>query len=496
MKILRRVNSKMLVLLTTLMLAVLTLFAGVNVSQAPKASADVAGMTYIDTEVASINYFQSGKVILAFCLTESDYDDFDPVKDFNSEAPDFGEGTAKYNYITSLSYWNNFKNMNSEGVSFSQTFAYWNGGFGDSQIGSVGKNAVAHLTNLSRVEYGFMLQIPAGTEFPSWEYTQTKCTSEPKVYRTKTDVAFYFNGLEFEKIDYKVASQRSEAMAEIKNVNKSLYYAAEQALIADLVKVTTDNLNRCITLNDVDEALAEFNAALKNIKTIEDYAQLAAEKLVVKEEMAAFFNTLSESAYGEAEWALISSIKAETNTLIDEAETMAQVAEKVAGIRYKVEEILTEEEKPAFAQFVATAVKSVEDAFVASLYREAEAAQGAALVAKGKAALEKATTYAEAVALELDYLAQIKALKTDAEWTAEEEANKVEEPTQPSQPDEPVEEPVEEPAEDQAPTTSETPAATEKKGCSGSVMSTLVVISMALAFTLVVILKNKKRMDI
>ena len=95
MKILRRVNSKMLVLLTTLLLAVLTMFAGVNVSQAPKASAADAGMTYVETEVSEIRVFRTSKYqILAFVLTESDYDDFDAVKDFNSADPAFAEAPA------------------------------------------------------------------------------------------------------------------------------------------------------------------------------------------------------------------------------------------------------------------------------------------------------------------------------------------------------------------------------------------------------------------
>ena len=227
---------------------------------------------------------------------------------------------------------------------------------------------------------------------------------------------------------------------------------------------------------------------MKEIKTIEDYAKLATEKDKVKAEMVTYFNTLTESAYGAEEWALISEIKAETNTLIDAAESMAQVSEIIGGIQYKVEEILTEEEKPAFAAYVAEAVKSVEGAFDASLYREAEAAQGAALIEEGKAALENAKTYGEADALELSYIATIEALKTAAEWTAEEEANKKEEPELPTKPEQP------EPSTDN----NASDDASDKKGlgCGSSVVETLVVISMALAFTLVLILKNKKRMDI
>ena len=101
MKILQRANSKMLVLLTTLLLAFVTLFAGVNVSQAPKASAETTEMTYVETEVSEIRVFRTAKYqILAFVLTESDYDDFDAVKDFNSADPAFAEGTQMGQCLT------------------------------------------------------------------------------------------------------------------------------------------------------------------------------------------------------------------------------------------------------------------------------------------------------------------------------------------------------------------------------------------------------------
>ena len=479
MKVLRRANSKMLVMLTTLLLAIVTLFAGANVAQAPKASAETTGMTYIDTEVESIRSFQGDKnVILAFCLTVSDYDDFDPVKDFNSENPAFGEGTAKYNYITSLSYWKNFKNMNSAGVYFNQTFAYWNGGFGDSQIASVGYNAVAHLTTLERAEYGFMIRFPAGTEFPSWEYTQTGCKSEPKVYRTTTDAAFYYNGSSFEKIDYRVAEERDNAIAQVSAVDMSLYYAAEQTLVTDLIATAKNEINQCFNLSDIQVAVNDFNTALKEIKTVEDYAKLNEEKGKVKVEMETYFEAFAESAYGQAEWQLISSIKAETNALIDAAESMTQVAQVVAGIQYKVEEILTEAEKPAFAEFVAEAIQNVKNAFVASLYRDAEVEMANWLIGNAEKELEAATTYGEVEAIELAYLADIAALKTAAEWEAEEALIPKDEPIEP-QPEEP---------EVEAPDSVVEPAS----GCGSSVVETLVVISMALAFTLVVMMKKRK----
>ena len=483
MKILAKTKSKLLVLLTTLVLSIVSIFAGASVLDAQTANADSAGMTYVDTEVASINFFASSRVIFAFCLTESDYDDFEMNWENFPEHGNFAEGTAKYDYITSLSYWKNFKEMNSEGVYFNQTFAYWNGGFADSSIGSKGKNAVAHLTNLENLEYGFMIYIPAGTTFPSLTYVQSNCTGTPTAYKTKTDAAFYYNGTSFVKTSYDIVTKRSEATAILDATDLSLYYSAEQTLVNALINDAKTQLKQALSSSAVESVLSNFNVELKKITTKEDYAKIDAKKAEGKSQIAALFDSLAQNNYGEIEAAKLALIKAESDTLIDSAKTVNGVDEIVAGIKYKAEEILTEEEKPAFAQFVAAAVKNVQDAFVASLYRETEAAQGAALVENGKKALEQATTYGEAEALELSYLAEINALKTAAEWEAEEEANAQKNPQSP-QPEQPNNgENVDN-------------SKGKKSGCNSSVVENWTVISMALAFTLVVILKNKKRTDI
>lgn len=474
MKILQKVNSKILVLLTTMFLAVITLFTGAHVASISKANA-AETMTYIDTQVESIGYLQSGKVIMAFRLTVSDYDDHGEV------AGEFSDvSSPKYKYLTSLSYWKEFEKMNSKGVAFSQCFAYWNGGLGDSQIGSVGKNAVGHLTTLPRVEYGFLVYFPAGTTFPCLEYFKNNCEGTPVAYRTTEDVAFCYDGKAFVKIDYKVATARMSALEEIKNVDTSKYLQAEQEEVAALVVETEGQLSTCMSLLDVQNVMESFSEALSKIKTVEYYAQLDSKKAQAKQEISTFFNGMTQSAYGEAEWALISSMKKESGSLIDEAMDMDAVDRVVTGIQYKVEEILTEAEKPEFAQFVAVAVKNIQEAFVVTLYREAEATQGAALVEEGKKALEQATTYGEAEALELSYLTKIDALKTAAEWEAEEQENQNTQPKPQPKPEQPQPEPSDK--------------GELSAGCGSSIGGNLVVIS--LAFMLVVILKNKKRMDI
>jgi hypothetical protein len=177
-------------------------------------------------------------------------------------------------------------------------------------------------------------------------------------------------------------------------------------------------------------------------------------------------------------------MKAESGALIDEAMDQEALAKIVAGIQYKAEGILTEEEKPASEARIAAAIQCVADAFDASLYREAEAAQGAAYIAEVETllnGLDASTKSVAAVeAIELAYLAKIAALKTDAEWTAEEEANK--------KPEKPQVQP-----QPEQPTVDEEP---QKEGCSSSVNGTMVAISLAIMFSLILIKKNnKKRMD-
>ena len=473
MKILRKANSKILVLLITL-LTILSLLTGLNVSRSPKAYAD--GTTYLATEVEAINFLQgTSRVIFTFRLTESDYDDCGEVQG------DFSNNESVRSYLTSLGYWKNFSSMNSKGVEFDQLFAYWNGGHGASTIGTRGANAVAHRSSLAKLEYGFLIYFPAGTSFPSLTYVKANCEGVPVAYKTTSDVAFCYDGKSFVKIDYKIATTRMAALSEIKSLDTSMYREAERQQIATLARQTEAALDISVTLLEVQSAMDGFREALSGFRTIEYYQQLDDKKEQAKKELSGFFGDMPQSAYGAAEWALLSLMKNEVETLIDGAADMESVDEIAAGIRYKADEVLTEEEKPAFAQYVAATVKSVQASFVAALYRETEAAQGATLVEECKKELEKATTYGEAEAIELFYLTKIEGLKTAAEWEAEEEANKQDSPPRPEQT------PPEQSSEKETENSS---------GCGSLVGGSVMSLGLVFAFMLVAILKNKKRMEI
>lgn len=200
-------------------------------------------------------------------------------------------------------------------------------------------------------------------------------------------------------------------------------------------------------------------------------ASLADEKSQAKAELTTYFDGFAEDAYGEAEWAALAKIESEGYALIDDAADAEAVENIVAGIKYAAECVLTEEEKPAFAEYVAEATANVQNAFVASLYRDAERAEGEALVEETKNALAKATTYAEAEALELSALAKIDALKTAAEWEAEESMK-------PVIPDTSASDLVEEPVAD--------------KGCASSMEGITAMFSVTTMFALMGIVNKKK----
>ena len=199
------------------------------------------------------------------------------------------------------------------------------------------------------------------------------------------------------------------------------------------------------------------------------------KKAEAKATLAAYFDAMVESDYGEAEWAELAKIESEGNAFIDQATDAEEIKSVVASILYAADGVLTEAEKPAFAAYVAEATENVESAFDASLYRDAERAEGAAIVQEAKDALANATTYAQAEALELSALAKIDALKTAAEWKAEEEAANANK----NEPN------VSEPEQDRT-------VEKEKSGC-GSSMSGIWQILVAAGLASMVMIKNQRK---
>ena len=421
MKLLTVKPKKLLTVLALFLTAILLLpgFSFLRVSA--EDSANATDVISIETNVEGIIYSQHPTcVFFGFKLTESDYDDFPPFEG------DFGK-TPTYNtyekYIAlDLTYWKNFPDMNSKGVRLDQLYAYWNG----SSVGT-GRfaNTVTHRSTLALLEYGFVISIPAGTTFPSATYVKGNCEGTPIMYTTTEDKAFYFDGTAFKELAYNVAQMRTNAQVEVAATKTSVYYETEKKQVKALIAETKGKIELCFTTMAVQETLAEFYDKLAQIMTKEDYAALALRQQEAKASLATFFSGLTEGDYDTTEWAIIQGILDSYETVIDGCHSIEEVNGAVSGIKYSVDKVLKTAEKADFETRRAEAAKNIKDAFEETLYRDAEREQGAALVEAGKALVAQATTYDELDAIEASYIASIDALKTDAEWTEEE--NRVEE---------------------------------------------------------------------
>ena len=417
MKILKKVQLKICVVLTALFL-VAGVLCGLNVSaQGVKAEAAEmpSNVTYIDTEVKAIAYAQHpSQVYFGFQLTVSDYNQFGKVE---TDWKDDATAAAIYNdYMTSwLTHWKNFPEMNSEGSRFTINYSYWNG----AALGNAFLDTVAHRSNLPLLEYGYAIFIPAGTTFPSLTYVYNKCQGTPIMYRTTKDVAFYFNGDTFVTMAYSAALERKAAVAEIKGVNYSNYYEAEVAQVEALVDSYVKRVNVCTSGFQVEDALTEFYAELQNVMTKSDYATLEAQKTEAKAELSAYIASFSATDYEPMDWLNLIAIKTQGETLIESIQVKGEVEVVLAVLKLAADNVITKAEKPAFNAYVETAKQQLAAAFKAELYYAEQIAEGEALIQEGEAAIAEATTYNEVDGLLANYLVKINEIKTAAEVDAE-----------------------------------------------------------------------------
>ena len=241
------------------------------------------------------------------------------------------------------------------------------------------------------------------------------------------------------------------------------YKIVEASLTINKVKatvnaddVTVDGLTRVVTVKEGIEAStsAEFatgsevvNGAIVEYGTVIYYRHAANENYNVSDVLSLTFNKpaslvleqakadakaelaayKSADLYYEAEQAELAAAIAAGNTAIIAADTEAKVAEELAKAKAAIDAIKTivkyeEEAVAALAKAKVDAKAELAAYKSADLYREAEQAQLAAAIAAGNTAIDAAAT-ADVVAFALTTAkAKIDALKTKAQYEAEEEA--------------------------------------------------------------------------
>ena len=421
MKILKKVQLKICVVLTALFLVAASIF-GFNVKSSVTADAAEmpANVTYINTDVKSITFAQHpNQVYFGFELTVSDYGDYGK---FETDLKEDITATAIYQeYITSwLTHYKNFPEMNSEGSRFTIAYTYWNG----SSLGNKFLNALGHRSNLKVLELGYVIYIPAGTTFPSLGYIYNHCKGTPVMYRTTTDVAFFFNGTDFVSMAYSTAIQRQAAVEEVQNVNYDNYHQAEKVQAEALVETYVKKIKLCSSGYQIEDLLKEYKDNLKKIMTVADYFTLGDQRMAAKEALTAYITeNFAEEDYDEADWLELMSIKQQGALLIDSVNALGEADVVLNTLKIAADNVLNKAEKPAFHTYVETLIQQLQAAFKAELYREAERAQGEAILQEAAQTLTNAKNYNEVDGLSVNYLVKLNALKTAAELDAEENAN-------------------------------------------------------------------------
>jgi hypothetical protein len=204
-----------------------------------------------------------------------------------------------------------------------------------------------------------------------------------------------------------------------------LYNAAEWEKVEMLIASAKADVKLCLTSFAVQDRMNVFYADLDKIMTKADFEELAILKEETKQELKGFFDGLDESLYSTEEWQKIQVLHVEGNAMVDSVKSFEEIDSIISGVKFAVGNVPTIEQKEAFEAYRSAAVEKIGAGFDEALYREAERGQGLALIQEGKQAVQSAATYAEVDAVSAEYIAKIYALKTNAQWEAEEK-NEVE----------------------------------------------------------------------
>lgn len=504
MKVFKKLRLNIFVVLMATFMLAISLTAGVNCALVSADTVDPdappAEITYIKTDVEDIEFVQHPtNVFFGFRLTESDYEthgQFEGDDRNRIERDEEGKETKKETYTEQLktyeryvalwlTYWKNFAQMNSEGETFDQLYAYWDG----SAVGVWFNGTVAHRCTLKRLDYGFVILIPAGTTFPSATYVYGKCEGTPIMYQTLEDKAFYYDGNDFVPLAYDVAQARMVAAAELKQVDLKAYDEAEQATVSSLIAAAKSDLKVCLTSYAIQERMNEFDAALAQVMSKEDKARLQTLKTDTKDDLDDYFNGLDKSLYDTEGQAALLALQEDSKRMIDGLTSFDAFEGAIKGVKFAVTQIPTAQKKAALAAYRSAAADRISGAFDETLYREAERAQGEALVTEGLAALEKAANNDEVDGISVEYIARIAALKTDAQWTQEEQQTTDSGATAPDLDSDDDFWQSDEEVEDSA-TSSEDD--TSKRGCVGAVIGISSGVGvLAIAVAVIIIMKYK-----
>ena len=206
-------------------------------------------------------------------------------------------------------------------------------------------------------------------------------------------------------------------------------YKAEEGYYRDAEKATRDGLvaeakaviENATTKAAIETAVATAKTAIDGLKTAAQYAdeELADDKAAAREAINGY---KADVVYLNDEAAVRAAAIEEGLAAVAAAKNEEEIAAAVEAVKATVDALVTKEAVCTTAKEEVSKYKAEE-----GLYREAQAAERASIVANAEAEIENATTQEAVMMAVAEAKAAIDALKTDAELTEEEKdaANKV-----------------------------------------------------------------------
>ncbi|MBR2546790.1 MAG: hypothetical protein IKF07_01160 [Eubacterium sp.] len=227
-------------------------------------------------------------------------------------------------------------------------------------------------------------------------------------------------------------------------VDPALYRDNERQLIADIIIEGKTNIQQAQDLAGVANALAAAEALLDDVKTDAEYTAeeqgqggeddpdakaLAEAKANAKTELSEYAATKDPELYRDEQKEELTQALEQGNAAIDAAQAIEDVAQALTDAKAALDAVKTDEQMKQEEQEAARQLEEAKNNAELELgsymapeeYREAEKALLLDILTTGRAAIDAAETKEEVTALLAEYKGKIDALKTDAEYTREEE---------------------------------------------------------------------------
>ena len=251
---------------------------------------------------------------------------------------------------------------------------------------------------------------------------------------------------QYEAEEQALANAKETAIINLQNYKSpDLYREAEQASLASIIQNGTAAINSATTVEAVQTAYSEAISQIDALKTKVQYEAeeqghgdpddpevkaLAEAKTNAKAELAAYLGSKDMSQYRNEQKAELAQAVGQGNSAIDDAKNSDEVAAALAEAKAALDAVKTDEQMKAEEQEAARQLDEAKNNAKLELglymapeeYRDADKALLLEILAEGETAIDSAKTKEEVTALLAEYKGKIDALKTDAQYKAEEKA--------------------------------------------------------------------------